>query len=81
MSVLHRRLAAGPQMAAGSWHPYGTAATPMIMPVAHIAYGSGTGTYADLYPSVPATGDVNAVPLAVVAPGSWGNVVAAGRKP
>jgi hypothetical protein len=63
---------------AGGTHPYGTRVTPMVMPLALVTYDgiSGEGTYQDLH---AATGDVNAVPLAVVAPGTWGTVRAAGR--
>jgi hypothetical protein len=59
-------------------HPAGTSATPMEMPLALVSYGgAGTGSYQDMH--ALATGDVNAVPLAVVAPGSFGRVVASGR--
>jgi hypothetical protein len=59
-------------------HPAGTSATPMMMPLALVDYGpAGTGSYQDMH--ALATGDVNAVPLAVVAPGSFGKVVPSGR--
>jgi hypothetical protein len=59
-------------------HPYGTQATPMVMPLALVTYTgiNGEGSYQDLH---AATGDVKAVPLAVVAPGTWGTVKPAGR--
>jgi hypothetical protein len=50
----------------------------MVMPLALVDYGpAGTGSYQDMH--ALATGDVNAVPLAVVAPGSFGKVVPSGR--
>jgi len=59
-------------------HPSGTSATPMVMPLALVEYGgAGTGSYQDMH--ALATGDVNAVPFAVVAPGTFGKVVASGR--
>jgi len=50
----------------------------MIMPLALVRYYAGTGYYESLHPSQPATGDVNAVPLASVTPGTFGKVVPAG---
>jgi hypothetical protein len=50
----------------------------MEMPLALVEYGGAGARYQDLHVQ-PATGDVNAVPLAVVAPGSFGMVVPAGR--
>jgi hypothetical protein len=75
VSVLRNRIvqqAAG----AGSSHPAGTAATPMVMPIALVDYGANGATYQDLH---AATGDVNAVPMGVVAPGTFGTVAPAGR--
>jgi hypothetical protein len=78
VSVLRNRILAqgsdGPQYT----HPGGTSATPMVMPLALVNYGGAGATYEDLH-AQPATGDVNAVPLAVVAPGTFGKVVPAGR--
>ena len=81
MSVLHNRIinnAAFPELGPDYSHPYATQATPMVMPLALVDYGGAGATYQDLH-VVPATGDVNAVPFAVVAPGSFGMVVPAGR--
>ena len=81
MSVLHNRimsqgLIGGPQYT----HPSGTAATPMVMPLALVDYGGAGARYQDLHAlHMPATGDVNAVPFAVVAPGTFGTVVPAGN--
>ena len=86
MSVLRNRIltreyadAQGVTPGPAYTHPFGTHATPMDMPLALVDYGgAGTATYQDLH-AMPATGDVNAVPFAVVAPGSFGRVVASGR--
>ena len=78
-SLLQQRLVTPAGTEAASWHPYGTAATPMVMQLAEVSYNGGHGLYDELYPSPPATGDPNAVPLATVAPGSWGKVGVAGR--
>jgi len=59
-------------------HPSGTAATPMVMPLALVHYAGTAASYQDLH-CMPASGDVNAVPLAVVAPGSFGKVAPSGR--
>ena len=81
MSVLRNRIIkahTNDAEAPGYSHPSGTAATPMVMPLALVQYGgAGTGSYQDMH--ALATGDVNAVPLAVVAPGSFGKVVPSGR--
>lgn len=58
MSVLRRRI-----MAQGTTAPrllpWGTAATPMVMPLAHIAYGDDqTALYGTLHPLVTADGAV-----------------------
>lgn len=76
-SLLQQRLVtpAGGQQG----HPYGTAATPMLMPLAQVAFNNGHGLYDELSPAPPATGDVNAVPLATLYNGSWGPVKSAGR--
>jgi hypothetical protein len=79
VSVLRDRIVAQPH---GSYpqyaHPHGTAATPMVMPLALVHYDETSSQYNDLH-AMPATGDVNAVPLAVVAPGTFGKVVQSGR--
>jgi hypothetical protein len=79
VSVLRNRILAqdlpgGPAYS----HPWGTQMTPMVMPLALVDYGGAGARYQDLHVQ-PATGDVNAVPLAVVAPGSFGTVIPAGR--
>jgi hypothetical protein len=77
MSVLRNRILAQGGGASGSYHPYGTSATPMIMPLAAVEYDGVNLAYQDMHPLN--TGDVNAAPVAATAPGSWGQVVAAGR--
>lgn len=78
MSVLRDRIMtqgiAGPAYS----HPPGTSATPMVMPLAHVDYTGNMASYQDLH-AWGATGDVNAVPLAVMAPGTFGKVVPSGR--
>jgi hypothetical protein len=59
-------------------HPAGTSATPMMMPLAVVDYAGTSAYYQDAH-CLPATGDVNAVPMAVLAPGSFGKVAPAGR--
>jgi hypothetical protein len=69
----HAEPGAGPDYS----HPAGTSATPMVMPLALVDYGgAGTGSYQDLH--AWSTGDPNAVPMAAVAPGTFGKVVPAG---
>jgi hypothetical protein len=80
VSILHSRIVRhGGQGGTVTLHPYGTPATPMVMPHWEVDWNHGTGVYRDLSPALPATGDVNAVPLASVAPGTWGAVHPAGR--
>lgn len=84
MSILHSRIIAHggqgrSQQATSGNHPVGTRATPMIMPSFKVHYDAGTGYYQTISPAYPATGDVNAVPLATLEPGSWGKVAPAGH--
>jgi hypothetical protein len=74
MSVLRSRIMAPGVM--GDYHPYGTSATPMTMPLAAVEYDGANLSYQDLAPLD--TGDVNAAPVAATAPGTWGQVAAAG---
>ena len=79
MSVLRNRIVAQPHGGGPQYsHPSGTSATPMVMPLAMVDYAGSTASYHDLH-AQPASGDVNAVPLAVMAPGSFGKVVPSGR--
>lgn len=79
MSVLHNRILTQGRIGGPVYtHPSATGATPTVMPLALVDYGGAGATYQDLHVQ-PATGDVNAVPLAVVAPGSFGTVVPAGK--
>ena len=64
----------------GSYHPAGTAETPMSMPVATVIVSAAQGQYVTL-------GSMEFTPLfttdgaviPAVAPGRWGQLVAAGR--
>lgn len=79
MSVLRNRILAQDRPGGPAYtHPPGTEMTPTVMPLAMVDYGGAGARYQDLHVQ-PATGDVNAVPLAVVAPGRFGKVVPAGR--
>lgn len=78
MSVLRSRIISQGMGGPEYTHPSTTSATPMVMPLALVDYGGAGATYQDLHVQ-PASGDVNAVPLAVVAPGTFGKVVPSGR--
>jgi hypothetical protein len=83
VSILHSRIIRHGGQQPGNGHP-GPAVmpeTPHVMPLALVSYQWGTGYYQDLYPSQLASGDVNAVPLAVTMRGPWGEVMPAGRFP
>lgn len=81
--TLRHRIAgvgAAQAQAMGQYHPAGTAATPMLMPVSQVQVsapvaGYVTIGYRDLVPLW--TADGAAVPAAV--PGQWGQLRAAGR--
>lgn len=84
MSVLRTRIIthAGMGVDAGQYgsHPAGTAATPMVMPLAHISYDGYTALYGTLHPLVSADGAVIAAPSpAAVAAPFPAPVVPAGR--
>ena len=78
MSVLRDRIASQGTGTPAYTHPSGTAATPMVMPLAAVDYEQGMASYQDMH-AHGATGDVNAAPYAVLAPGSFGKVVPSGR--
>jgi len=78
MSVLRDRIMTQGQAGPEYTHPAGTHATPMVMPLAHVDYTGNMASYQDLH-AYGATGDVNAVPLAVMAPGTFGKVAPSGR--
>jgi len=58
-------------------HPGVTSQTAVTLPVALVTYDGANLSYEDLSPLY--TGDVNAAPLPATAPGTWGQVRAAGR--
>ena len=78
MSVLHKRIVAQGTSGPEYVHPAATGATPMTMPLAVVTYDPAGLQYDDLH-AMPAAGDPNAVPLAVLAPGRFGKVIPAGR--
>lgn len=64
--------------AAAAMHPYGTADTPMTMPMVHVQFaggGAAVQVMAPLY--VPSGG--GAVPVPATAPGQYGQVSVSGR--
>ena len=59
MSVMRDRIISQGQTADGGYHPHGTAATPMVMPLAHVEYRSASDVYyEELQPLVAADGAV-----------------------
>ena len=60
MSILRDRIIAyGPyDQSPAAFHPAGTAATPMIMPMSEIRYEGNTAFYGTLHPLVTADGAV-----------------------
>jgi hypothetical protein len=78
VSVLRDRIVSQGTSVPAYSHPSGTAATPMVMPLAVVDYQGMMASYQDLH-ARGATGDVNAVPLAALAPGTFGKVVPSGR--
>ena len=77
MSKLHRRIAgqAGNVRAAASeLHPWGTADTPMTMPMTHVWFGGGGAWVQQMMPLITANG----APIPATAPGQFGQVYIAG---
>lgn len=75
MSRMRDRLASNDGGAA--FHPYGTGDTPMTMPLALVRISDGGMSYQSMHPLW--TADGAAVPA--TAPGSWGQLYAAGSRP
>lgn len=78
MSRLKRRIAAqaaGPAAAMGSYHPHGTADTPMQMPMVHVYFGPGGAAVQQMVPLITANG----APVPATAPGRFGQVTISGR--
>ena len=76
--LLHRRIAgqAGNQAAAqGSYHPWGTADTPMVMPVNRIEITPIGATFEEMHVIIAANG----APIAGASDHAWGTVLPAGR--
>jgi len=75
---LRRRIGGvgGNQAAAmAAYHPYGTADTPMTMPIHQVIMTADGAQVQRLTPLVTANGAM----IPASAPGTWGQVVAAGR--
>lgn len=78
MSRLRKRIAdtgTAHADAMAGYHPYGTGATPMVMPLALVTVNPGGVTYQELQPIYAPDGEI----IAATAPGSWGQLRAAGR--
>jgi hypothetical protein len=78
VSKFRNRIAAtGTNMAAAqaTYHPYGTGATPMVMPLALVTINAGGVTQQDMTPIYAPDGEI----IAATAPGSWGQLRKAGR--
>lgn len=78
MSRLRHRIAhqaAGHAGAMASYHPHGTADTPMTMPMVHVAFGPGGAAVQQMVPLITANG----APVPATAPGRFGQVSISGR--
>jgi hypothetical protein len=78
VSAMRSRIAAQPmqaQAAMGTYHPYGTGATPMTMPLALVTVTPDGVTQQDMAPMWAPDGET----IAATAPGSWGQLRMAGR--
>jgi hypothetical protein len=72
------------RQAMGTYHPVGTSATPMVMPLALVeiqapAYSYGGNLGAITYQDTTTMWGPNGEPIPATAPGSWGQLHAAGR--
>jgi hypothetical protein len=77
MSKLRSRIAAQPRAAAdaaASYHPAGTEATPMDMPMVRVVFGPGGASVQQMVPLITANG----APVPATAPGQYGQVSIAG---
>lgn len=77
---LHHRIAYQHQaneVAMGDYHPYGTADTPMTMPVTRIEIRPGGAMVEDMAPLY--TGSRGYAPVPATAPHTWFQLYAAGR--
>ncbi len=78
-----RKLGTSYQQASAAYHPYGTAATPMLMPTSTVSYTPdphypwGTAVYQDLHPVW--AGDSGGQIVAGADNGPSGHVIPAGR--
>jgi hypothetical protein len=71
--------------AMGTYHPIGTEATPMVMPLALVQITRPAGTYgggdygAVTYQDATTMWGPNGEPIPATTPGGWGQLRAAGR--
>lgn len=76
MSVLRDRIASQGQTADAGYHPHGTGATPMVMPLAHVDYRADSAVYyEELQPLVSADGAI----IPAHTGGPQADVIPAGR--
>jgi hypothetical protein len=61
-----------------AYHPYGTADTPMVMPMTQVLFNPG-GAMVEVMNVMYVPSGTGAVPVAATAPGQFGQVVMAGR--
>jgi hypothetical protein len=70
--------------AMGTYHPVGTSATPMVMPLAVVRVTLPSGGYGGNYQAITYQDATtmwgpNGEPIPATTPGSWGQLRAAGR--
>jgi hypothetical protein len=70
--------------AMGAYHPVGTAATPMVMPLAIVGVTPAGASYGGNYTAITYQDATtmwgpNGEPIPATTPGSWGQLRAAGR--
>ena len=77
MTLAHRIRGVGSNtaQAMAGYHPAGNQNTPMAMPIAQVIVTTGGASVDELTPIYAADG----APIPATAPGSWGQLVAAGR--
>jgi len=75
MSVLRSRITGQDYLTGPAMHPWGTAGTPMVMPMAMVMYEGDTALYGTAHPLVTADGGVVPASADVTYPA----VVPAGR--
>jgi hypothetical protein len=56
VSVLHSRIVGEHYMTTPDYHPYGTAATELVMPMSHVTYRDNAVLYGTVHPLVTTDG-------------------------